>query len=274
MRLYSEIFLPKQSQSDLSCPTLVFLHGLLGNGRDWRHVIDELSHDYPCITLDLPGHGFSVEAIPTSFEQVTQAILETLAARNIERYILIGYSMGGRLAMHTVCQPLLTPNATLQTSQSSLLGALLGVVIEGGNPGIEPELQAARWNNDTHWARRFDSEPLPQVLADWYQQSVFSSLNYDQRQSLIVKRSHNSGSGVARMLLATSLAKQPQLTAILPQVTTPMLYICGKKDQKFCELATQLDLDYTIIEQAGHNVHVEAPHAFAAQIRTFIQSVS
>jgi len=112
----------------------------------------------------------------------------TILARNIERYILIGYSMGGRLAMHTVCQPLLTPNATLQTSQPSLLGALLGVV---------------------HWARRFDSEPLPQVLADWYQQSVFSSLNYDQRQSLIVKRSHNSGSGVARMLLATSLANHP-----------------------------------------------------------------
>lgn len=61
MRLYSETYGDRQASADK--PTLVFLHGLLGSGRDWRLVIDQLASQYFCLTVDLPGHGQSAHAL-------------------------------------------------------------------------------------------------------------------------------------------------------------------------------------------------------------------
>ena len=47
------------------------------------------------------------------------------------------------------------------------------------------------------------------MLEDWYQQPVFSHLNEQQRKALIEKRKANCGANIGHMLLATSLAKQP-----------------------------------------------------------------
>ncbi len=116
------------------------------------------------------------------------------------------------------------------------------------------------------------------VLADWYQQTVFSSLNHEQRQLLIAKRSVNLGSALSDMLLATSLAKQPDL---LPSVKAlsfskhrKPLYICGEFDNKFTQLAVGSGLDYEPIASAGHNVHKEQPVAFASRLRTYLEQMS
>ncbi|MBN8110601.1 2-succinyl-6-hydroxy-2,4-cyclohexadiene-1-carboxylate synthase, partial [Vibrio vulnificus] len=76
---------------------------------------------------------------------------------------------------------------------------------EGGHFGlITEEEKHARWQHDQHWATRFAHQPIAQVLTDWYQQAVFSSLNHEQRQTLVTLRSDNLGPAVAKMLLATS----------------------------------------------------------------------
>ncbi len=120
---------------------------------------------------------------------------------------------------------------------------------KGGNFGLQSESEKqARFRNDAHWARRFKTEPLACVLNDWYQQLVFSSLNHEQRQTLIEKRSANLGSAVADMLLATSLAKQSYLLPALQQQTIPLYYICGSKDKKFSQLAESSGLAYRQVE--------------------------
>ncbi|GMQ45844.1 hypothetical protein VB10N_08430 [Vibrio sp. 10N] len=154
-----------------------------------------------------------------------------------------------------------------------------GLVIEGGNFGLpDSELRAARWHSDSQWAKRFQQENIGVVLADWYQQSVFSSLNHEQRQLLIAKRSVNLGSSLSDMLLATSLAKQPYLLPSVKALSfsgnrTP-LYICGEFDSKFTQLATDSGLDFERIENAGHNVHKEQPQAFAQRLRTYLEQMS
>lgn len=271
MRLYSETFgsLNKESQ-----PTLVFLHGLLGSGQDWRHVVNTLSSGHLCITIDLPGHGKSQMVQAIDFAHVNQLILQTLQHRNIEQYVLIGYSMGARLAMYHAAS--IHSNAIPHSGAKSACKKtpqLEGVVIEGGHFGL-PQIECAtRFVNDQKWAQRFTDEPLSLVLPDWYQQAVFSSLNHDQRQSLVLKRSGNLGSGVARMLLATSLAKQPQLLQIMEALVLPTIYVCGERDKKFKRLVEDTQLQYQVIASAGHNVHVEQTYAFSMAINNFVKQI-
>ena len=108
----------------------------------------------------------------------------------------MGYSLGGRLALD---YHLNQPNPYLQQS-----------FLEGANIGLKTDAERnARQQNDAAWAQRFCNEPMPEVLEAWYQQPVFSHLNEQQRKSLIEKRKANCGANIGKMLLATSLAKQP-----------------------------------------------------------------
>ncbi|SMY35669.1 2-succinyl-6-hydroxy-2, 4-cyclohexadiene-1-carboxylate synthase [Photobacterium malacitanum] len=269
MLLYSETFGVKAQASQ---PTLVFLHGLLGNGRDWRYVISQLAPTYQCITIDLPGHGLSAfvnadmttEAIDGGFEAIHQALTATLAQRGVEDYVLIGYSMGARLAMYHACA--LASHSTSSTDSPRLIKVLL----EGGHFGLAVTERKPRYVHDQRWAARFAQQPLVDVLHDWYQQPVFASLTLEQRQALVAKRSDNLGSGIAQMMLATSLAKQPQLLPQLQQLAVPIHYLCGEHDTKFCQLASTSGLKVTVIENAGHNIHIEQPTAFTTALLDFI----
>ncbi|WP_305842158.1 2-succinyl-6-hydroxy-2,4-cyclohexadiene-1-carboxylate synthase [Photobacterium leiognathi] len=270
MRLYSETF---GHQLDNTQPVIVFLHGLLGSGRDWRNITSVLAHRYTCITLDLPGHGLSASVnMPQAsseigFEQSYHAILDTLAYRGIKQFILVGYSLGARLAMYLASQ--LTNHKPDDSAFSK--PELKGLFLEGGHFGLPVTEREARFANDKAWAERFSSEPLPVVLNDWYQQAVFSSLDHDQRQSLVLKRSDNLGAGVANMLLATSLSKQPLLLTSLQTLTLPVRYVCGEHDTKFRQIAAQSELSVEVIPDAGHNIHVEQPQAFISALSAFIQ---
>ncbi len=89
---------PSVANKDANVP-LVLLHGLLGDGGDWQPVIDRLPA-IRCIALDLPGHGQHSALNVRDFEQSHQWLVAELASRNIERYLLAGYSLGGRLALY------------------------------------------------------------------------------------------------------------------------------------------------------------------------------
>ncbi|WP_283392980.1 2-succinyl-6-hydroxy-2,4-cyclohexadiene-1-carboxylate synthase [Photobacterium phosphoreum] len=271
MLLYSETFGVKANASQ---PTLVFLHGLLGNGRDWRYVISQLAATQQCITIDLPGHGLSAfvdaeittNAFDGGFAAIHQALMATLKQRGVNDYVLIGYSMGARLAMYHACT--LATHSTATTDSPRLINVLL----EGGHFGLPVAERESRYQHDQRWAARFAQQPLVDVLQDWYQQPVFASLTVDQRQALVAKRSDNLGSGIAKMMLATSLAKQPQLLPQLQQLSIPIHYLCGEHDSKFCQLASACGLNITVIDNAGHNIHIEQPAAFTTALLSFIDS--
>ena len=269
MLLYSETF---GTKADINQPTLVFLHGLLGNGRDWRYVISQLAATQQCITIDLPGHGLSAfvdaemttEAPDGGFEMIHQALTATLAHRGVNDYVLIGYSMGARLAMYHACA--LAANSSVSSNGPRLINVLL----EGGHFGLPDAEREPRYQHDQRWAARFAQQPLVDVLQDWYQQPVFASLTVDQRQDLVAKRSDNLGSGIAKMMLATSLAKQPQLLPQLQQLSLPIHYLCGEHDTKFRDLALACGLAVTVIDNAGHNIHIEQPIAFTTALLAFL----
>ncbi|WP_117234449.1 2-succinyl-6-hydroxy-2,4-cyclohexadiene-1-carboxylate synthase [Vibrio maerlii] len=245
-------------------PLVVFLHGLLGSGEDWQGVIERLP--LPSLTIDLPGHGQSVDVAAVDFDHTCHLINLTLAqyAESGRPLFLVGYSLGGRISMYGL--------ANHYFSSFNLIGSL----IEGGNFGLANEADRQhRLQHDTQWANRFRTEPIEQVLLDWYHQRVFSSLNDEQRQTLVTKRSVNLGESIANMLLSTSLGKQPYLLTESPHRKEldwkkTVHYVCGGKDEKFKQLARTSQLAVTVIEKAGHNVHLEAPDEFSQLIHRLV----
>ncbi|MDO4431556.1 MAG: 2-succinyl-6-hydroxy-2,4-cyclohexadiene-1-carboxylate synthase [Lonepinella koalarum] len=236
--------------------TLIFLHGLLGDKTDWQKLIEKLPH-FRCISLDLPYHGSAQHKEIADFEQASAYIAEQIksAVKN-QPYFLVGYSLGGRLSLYYA----------LQSRQDK--SGLQGLILEGVNLGLTAPLEKQqRWQQDQYWARRFQSEPLEEVLQDWYQQPVFSHLNEQQRANLIHSRSQNNGIKIGKMLLATSLAKQPDFSEKVRSNFLPIYYFVGEKDDKFRQMAIKYQLNTMIIPQAGHNSHSENPSDFAESIK-------
>ena len=237
-------------------PWLVFLHGFSGDCREWQAVGASL-HDYPRLYIDLPGHGGSADTGVTGFAEVSDLLTHTLFSYNILKYWLIGYSLGGRIAMFHACQQ---PKG------------LLGVTVEGGHPGLQDaDARQARLASDRRWATRFRSEPLEKVFADWYQQPVFASLTDAQRDALITLRSQNNGAALAMMLEATSLAVQPDLRTALSARDFTFDYLYGERDEKFAALAAELSAVCHAIPNAGHNAHRENPAAVAASLAQILR---
>jgi 2-succinyl-6-hydroxy-2,4-cyclohexadiene-1-carboxylate synthase len=84
-------------------PWLVFLHGFSGDAREWQAVGEQFGA-MPRLYLDLPGHGDSAHLAVTDFASVDALLRGTLVSYNILEYWLVGYSLGGRIAMYHACQ--------------------------------------------------------------------------------------------------------------------------------------------------------------------------
>lgn len=235
---------------DVNLPCLVWLHGFLGGQQEWE-IVSEHFTDWPQLRVDLPGHGKSADITAANFAQVDKLLRETLISYNILNYWMMGYSLGGRVAMYHACQGDNT--------------GLCGLVVEGSHPGLVDEnTRRERQANDHLWAERLRTEPLKDVLHDWYQQTVFLSLSDEQRSALIAARSQNNALTLSNMLEATSLGNQPDLQAALKQLPLPFYYLCGERDEKFRAVAQSLGLSPHLITAAGHNAHRENPAAFSA----------
>ena len=239
-------------------PWLVFLHGFSGDRREWQLAGERLG-DYPRLYLDLPGHGESASIAVSGFSDLSVLLNRTLVSYNILNYWLMGYSLGGRIAMYYFCQHL------VGCGQHPV--GLKGLVVEGGHPGLtSAAAREARWLSDARWAQRFRSEPLANVFNDWYRQPVFADLSDAQRRELVAIRGENSGAALAAMLEATSLAIQPDLRPALRRINVPFYYLCGEHDHKFRALGAELAVPCQLINDAGHNAHRENPGGTAAYL--------
>lgn len=232
---------------------LVLLHGLLGDRHDWQPLLACLP-GVDALALDLPGHGREAARPLRRLADFPAWLNARLQAEGIHRYHLLGYSLGGRLALYHAAD-----------------GApgLLSLILEGAHPGLaDPAERRERARQDALWARRFYREPLEKVLADWYRQPVFAELIDAQRIQLIEARRQNDGRRLARTYCATSLARQPDLAPWLAETRLPLAYLHGQQDGKFAAIGSRLaavqpKLQRQAVPDAGHNAHRGNPEFVA-----------
>ena len=100
-----------------SGPPVVILHGLFGSATNWRRIAEGLSDQRRIFSVDLPNHGESPWIDDMSYPAQAALLADFLCAEMPDSPILIGHSMGGKVAM------------TLALQHQILLGALVVVDI-------------------------------------------------------------------------------------------------------------------------------------------------
>jgi 2-succinyl-6-hydroxy-2,4-cyclohexadiene-1-carboxylate synthase len=243
-------------QGDPSRPHCVFLHGFLGAKEDWQEMWSLLSESFFCLgfdLFDLPGHGSS-PALSTDYLNLLSNEIARTAAPNP---ILIGYSLGGRLALQL---------AQADPSRYSHVIAL------SAHPGISDEKERqARLSYDLEWTDKLKHLEMDAFLTEWYDQPLFRSLRKrpDLLQSILEKRKTQDPKKMADVMSLLSPARQNAIGAFHPRT----LFLYGDEDEKYQKLYSMIPKEVCVrkIELSGHIVHLENPKACAMRIQEWLE---
>ena len=219
------------------------LHGFLGLPSDWNsfpfvtHPV-ELNKD----TLSLPAWGKH---------------FNDLVPRTSQKNILLGYSMGGRLAMHALLENPLKWDACIFISAHTGLNS--------------DEERLLRLQSDLSLTERVLKEPWENFLSSWNALPIFHALPAPfERPEVLFDRNQ-----LSRQVTYWSLGHQMQLVDRLKQVKVPMLFIAGALDTKFCSLAEECHpfAKIQIVPKAAHRVPWDQPEKFMHIFNTFIKEL-
>ena len=246
-------------------PALLLLHGFLGRKEDWQEIAPALSLDHFVIAVDMPGHGESVEGFSErdySMAGCSELLRNSLDSLQIGRCSVVGYSMGGRLALYfAVHHP----------------SRCRSVILESASPGLRTEAErAARRTHDEALAKRLIADDFEQFLNAWYAQPLFEPLRQSARfGELLARRSKNDPHGLALSLRQMGTGVQPSLWDELQKFDIPMLLLTGALDIKFTRIAQEMAAvcphsRAEVIAGAGHTLHFEAPERYIAAVRRFL----
>jgi 2-succinyl-6-hydroxy-2,4-cyclohexadiene-1-carboxylate synthase len=248
---------------------VLFLHGFMGSSADWRDVIAALGERAFCIAVDLPGHGSSLGLPPETYtiEGATRAVIDTLDRLEVERPTVVGYSMGGRLALFLALR---YPERCA------------GLFLESASPGLESEEErASRRAADEEKAKRLESGDFKEFLLEWYRQPLFATLARDEallRQTIEARR-RNDPVELARSLRGMGVGNQPSLWGELKDLAVPALAVAGDLDERYATISSRMAsisprIEPLVIPGVGHNVRAEAPTEYAALLRRFLDRLS
>lgn len=231
--------------------SLYALHGFLGAPADW----DALART--CSMLKLYATELRC-AEQNSFDQWAQDFNHH-AAQDPSLKILLGYSLGGRLAMHALLNaPHLWKAA----------------IIVSANPGLKcTQMKAKRAASDAVWAKRFENEPWEQLMTQWNSQGVLST-----SLPLIRNEKDYSRLELSRQLKNWSLGMQDNLAEKLAQLQIPILWMAGENDPSYASIAKDLHFAHKsskiwIAPNSGHRIPWDKPDAFYKQTVQFIDSL-
>ncbi len=234
----------------LKNPPLVFLHGFLGHKEDWDEVISHLASRFFCLSLALPGHG---SPFSTDFSQTLET---TLNEHGVKSPVLIGYSMGGRLALHAMHErPTLASRA----------------IVFSSHPGLKDDSERAdRLSEELKWERLLKTLSLKEFLDRWYAQPLFASLAQQKEllTKLLERRMQHNPRGVATAMRLFSSSRQP----LLAKIPENAFFVCGEEDLKYKELYRKLipPAQVRILANCGHALHVENPLICAQTIEKYL----
>ncbi len=260
MKLHHRSFGEKSSRH------LVFLHGFLGCGEDWLPVAQHLEPGYYSTLVDLPGHGNSLtpEQEKYQVDDVVEAVADLL--RDLHEPILIGYSMGGRIALATAMK------------HQELLSAL---VLEAATPGLQTERERTeRIKLDEFRAGELLRLGTRDFVAKWYEGELFSSLQDapEKLATLLALRSIGDEESIATALRNLSVGRQESYWDRLDDLTIPVLLVAGELDVKFVATNNMMaekmrNVESAVIADAGHNTHFEQTESFLRCLVDFLEDL-
>ena len=232
---------------------LVLLHGFTQTGRSWQPIGHALAGRYRAAAPDLPGHGAFAERRPATFP----ACDAYLRAVSDEPYVLCGYSMGGRVALHAAF---------------GLGDRVRRLVLIGASPGIADAAErAARATSDAALADRIEAIGLEAFATEWGSQELFAGQSERVAAAAHADRLRNTAHGLAAALRGLGTGVMPPLWDRLGELAMPVTLLAGERDAKFRAIAGRMsgaiqDCHVVVVDGAGHAVQLEQPELVAAAI--------
>lgn len=245
-------------------PALTLLHGFLQDRRSWDEVRTRLGPGLRVVAVDLPGHGESRQA-PPSLPAATAGLLEVWDRAGVAQTHLVGYSLGGRVALHA---------ASTHPERIASLFTL------GAHAGLEGEAREARRRQDEALAGRVEELGLEWFATYWASQPLFAGLarrGPDLLARLDAMRRSQDPRAIAAALRGMGAAAEPPFWDRLGSITARSTFAAGARDQRYIAAAQRLaaavpDGRAATVADAGHAAHLESPAAFAAVLTAHLST--
>jgi 2-succinyl-6-hydroxy-2,4-cyclohexadiene-1-carboxylate synthase len=235
---------------------IVFLHGFTGSPRSFESLERLLERDplpQKAFAPSLLGHGARAPFVDRFEEEVDRLAGLVRGRSESSRVLLVGYSLGGRLALGMVAR------------HPDLAAA---AIVVGGHPGLrDREARAARLRADEALAKSIESAGIRRFVAEWEERPLFASQKTLPGSVLAAQRatrlSHDP-KGLARSLRTVGLGCMPDLRPALARASTRIHMVTGGLDDRFTALAAEIRPSaHTVVAGVGHNVLLEAPERLA-----------
>jgi 2-succinyl-6-hydroxy-2,4-cyclohexadiene-1-carboxylate synthase len=239
-------------------PPVTLLHGFTQSGRSWRELISRMPDGWKWIVPDLRGHGETHmrRGAACSMDACTADLDALWDGLGVERTHLVGYSMGGRLALHVAAH---RPDRVL---------SLLTI---GAHAGLEEDARAGRRQGDEALAERIERDGMDAFVDYWGSLPLFAGL--ERRGPAYVaqvraERLQNHAAGLACSLRGMGAGVMEPLWDDLAHVEFPCTFVAGQLDHGYVASARRLAATVRhgrseVVLRAGHSVHQERPDAFA-----------
>jgi len=249
---------------------LVLLHGFTGDSTTWDRLVPHLGPDRPVLAVDLVGHGQSeapADSRAYTVAKTVSSVRHALRAAGLVRAHWLGYSMGGRVALHMAI---------------TVPGAVSSLVLVGTTPGIQdPAERRQRRRDDEAWAASLEREGLAAFVDRWMARPLFATqqrLGQAYLAATRAQRMTNRPHALAHTLRHMGTAVMRSLWPRLHDLTAPVLLVNGAEDARFDGVAAAMALrlpsaQRLVVRGSGHAVHVEAPAALAARVQDFLRGL-
>jgi 2-succinyl-6-hydroxy-2,4-cyclohexadiene-1-carboxylate synthase len=241
---------------------IVFLHGFLGSPESFDAVKLLIPDAHLAYNPAIYGHAGRQSCLPNhDYDAETDRLLGLIRGRFQSSPVhLVGYSMGGRLALGMLLK------ATSQFRSATLISARRGLETA--------EDRTKRCKSDGQWAELLRTVPLNQFLDTWEARPLFATMSQlapGVRTKLREQRLRHDPDALAHAMMALSLANMPSFANGLSSIQCPVLLMVGQKDPYFVELSADLaqripNSRSIVVSDAGHNLPLERPEEVAVAI--------
>jgi len=237
-------------------PTIVLLHGFTQTATSMAPLVEHLTATRRVVALDLPGHGAS-SSLSADLDGAAALVVEAAGG---EAFDLVGYSLGGRIALHVAC---------------AMPQGLRGTVAISASPGIkDPDARRRRLERDVALADGLESDgDVDAFLTRWLRDPLFATL--PKALADLEGRRTNTAAGLADSLRRCSVGTQRWLGDELARLDRPVLLLSGARDVAFAASASSIAakrraVAASIVPGSGHVAHLEQPAITARLLTTFL----
>lgn len=237
---------------------LIILHGLFGYSDNWQTQAKKLAKYYRVILVDLRNHGHSDWSDEFSYDLMAEDIFELVQALKLEDIILLGHSMGGKVAMRFAQQHEDLLEKLIIVDMGTKSYPMHHQHILAGIHAVTVDTIKARREAEKQMRAHIDSKGILQFL--------LKNLYWKEKGKL-----------AWRMNVEVLEREMPEILSAIPEceVLTPTLFVRGELsdyilDEDFESLENQfLDSEFATIKGAGHWVHAEASSEFLEAVLSF-----